>query len=167
MLSGTPTPKTRIIGAAALALAATALLAPVASGKPTPRIYPPVNQLGSQLDRLQDQPKQATIVASPDAFERAVAIHQAQLANVPDAFERAVAVHRQQLANVSPDAFERAVAAHQSTLAQQPRVTAAVDDGGSVDWGLVGALSGLAAVCIALAGATVVFARQRERTAHP
>lgn len=149
MFSGTPTPKTRLIGAAVLALAATALLAPVASGKPTPRIYGPVNQLGSQLDRLQGQPEQATIVASPDAFERAVAIHQAQLANV------------------SPDAFERAVAIHQATLAQQPQVSPAGDDGGSVDWGLVGALSGLGAVCIALAGATVVFGKQRERTAHP
>lgn len=182
MLIGTT--KTRIVGTAVLALSAAALLAPTASGKPTPRVDEHPNLLGSQLDRIVQPPAdslegalRATEAESSLAL-RAVYSDLVQPRNeLGSRFDRLSPVSAENVIVPQPDAFERAVAIRQAEIAarsarsnrhqptSQPSITG--DGGSSFDWGLVGALSAMAAACLVLGGATLVLARQRHPTAHP
>jgi hypothetical protein len=181
MLIGSRTSRT--IGAAVLALSAVAALAPAASGRPDPGLNGQPNQLGSQLDRI--------VEPRVGGLERALRVTEAETGvalrtvysdlvqprNVLGSrFDRRAA-EVAQATIPQRDAFERAVAIRQAEIAarsvrqnrHQPATPepSIADDGGSFDWGLVGALSAVAAVCLALGGAMVMFTRQRGRTAHP
>jgi hypothetical protein len=167
MLIGTT--KTRIVGTAVLALSAAALLAPTVGAKPTPRMDDQPNLLGSQLDRI--------VQSSADSLEGALRATEADSAVAlnelyaelvqppPDAFERAVAVRQAQRMRLAEIASRSANRTRHQPSTPQPSITG--DGGGSFDWGLAGALSAVAAACLVLGGATIVFARQRGRTAHP
>ena len=120
------------------------------------------NKLGSQLDRIV-QPSDAferALVATEEENSRALrAVYSDLVQPPPDAFERAVAVRQAEIASRSANGTR-----HQPPTAQ-PSITG--DGGGSFDWGLVGALSAVFAVCFALGGGAVVLSWQRGRSAHP